>query len=391
MAGLRHPDRDLRRTRFRSPVAHALARRAHRLAVSGHRRRGRIAGRGCDPGRGSVGHRENIPVVGREWSCDTFAPGAAVRQTRRDAAMSEGAVADRVTQLRETARERIKDAAERANDHPKVRIAARAGLVANGIIHILIGCIAIGIAWGASGQADQSGALTAVGSTPVGSVLLWAASASFIGLAVLQGSEAARVYSIHRKLVLLRRWTNVAKSLGYTGIAMVTALYALGSRHNGSEVSQTLSADLLNTPGGVFALVAVGVLVGTVGGTLIFRGLSRNFREELEPLSGTRSHVVVSLGLLGHTAKGVALVISGVLFLCAAAFADPDAARGVDGALRVVAFLPLGGALLVVVASGFVAYGFYLFARARFLRKGPLVVVTRKDRRRAQRGEALDI
>lgn len=306
--------------------------------------------------------------------------------------MSEasGAVAGRVSQRSESARERIKDVAQRANDDPKVRIAARVGLVANGIIHILIGCIAIGIAWGVQGQADQSGALTAVGSTPVGSILLWIASASLVGLAVLQGSEAARVYSAHRKLVLLRRWTNVAKGIGYIGIGLVTALYALGGRHKGSEVSQTISADLLNTPGGVFALVAVGVIVGTVGGTLIFRGLSRNFREELEPLSGPRAHVVVTLGLIGHTAKGLALVISGVLFLVAAAFADPDAARGVDGALRMVAYLPFGGVLLVVVASGFIAYGFYLFARARFLRKGPLVVVTRKDRKRLQRGEALD-
>lgn len=271
-----------------------------------------------------------------------------------------------------------------------MRIAARAGLIANGIIHVIIGGIAIGIGWGVQGNADQAGALTAVAMSPGGVVLLWAASISLLGLAVLQGTEAAQIFSIHRKLVILRRFTNAAKAVGYVGIAVVTAFYALGGRSSGTETSQTFSADLLDTPGGVFVLAATGLLVGVVGGTLVFRGLSRNFREELEPLNGIRYRVVVTLGLVGHTAKGLALVISGSLFLFAAAFADPGAARGVDGALRVVAMLPFGGALLFVVASGFIAYGLYLFARARFLRKGPLVVETRKDRKRLQHGESLD-
>lgn len=299
-------------------------------------------------------------------------------------------MAQRLARRRQIARKQIKDAAQRANDDPKVRIAARAGLVANGIIHILIGGIAIGIAWGFQGKADQSGALTAVAASPGGALLLWAAAAALVGLAILQATEAAQVLSVHRKLVLLRRFTNVAKAIGYAGIGVVTAFYALGGRSRGSGTSQTFSADLLHTPGGVFVLAAVGILVGVVGGTLVFRGLSRNFREELEPLSGVRSHVVVTLGLVGHTSKGLALLISGALFLFAAAFTDPDAARGVDGALRIVAALPFGGALLIIVASGFIAYGLYLFARAWFLRKGPLVVETRRDRKRLQHGESLD-
>jgi hypothetical protein len=299
-------------------------------------------------------------------------------------------VTERLSGRRKLARKQIKDAARRANDDPRVRIAARAGLIANGVIHTLIGGIAIGLGWGVRGNADQSGALTAVAGSPGGAILLWAAAAALVGLAVLQATEAAQVISVHRKLVMLRRFTNVAKAVGYAGIGVITAFYALGGRSTGSETSRAFSADLLSTPGGVFALAAVGVLVGIVGGTLVFRGLSRNFREELEPLSGARSHIVVTLGLVGHTAKGLALVISGVLFLFAAAFTDPDAARGVDGALRIVAALPFGGALLFLVASGFIAYGFYLFARARFLRKGPLVVETRRDRKRLQHGGTLE-
>ncbi|WP_411719639.1 DUF1206 domain-containing protein [Mycetocola sp.] len=278
-------------------------------------------------------------------------------------------------------RDEVRKAARRVNRDPKVRGFGRAGLLANGIIHVLIGGIAIGVAWGSRGDADQSGALRTVAAGPGGVVLLWAAAIALFGLALLQWTEAAQVVSEKRRLVVMRRLTNVGKAIGYAAIGIVVGFYALGGRSDASKTWQGLSAALLDLPGGVFVLAGVGVLVGTVGGTLVFRGVTRNFREELRPLDGRMSRVVGALGVVGHVAKGLALVITGVLFLASAAFTDPGAARGLDGALRWVASVPLGGgALLVLLASGFIAYGCYLFARARFLRDGPMVVTSFNDR-----------
>lgn len=277
-------------------------------------------------------------------------------------------------------RDEVKAAARRANRDPKVRGFGRAGLIANGIIHVLIGVIGIGVAWGSKGEADQSGALRTVSDTPGGVFLLWAATIALLGLALLQWTEAAQVESKKRRLVVMRRITNVAKALGYAAIGVVVGFYAFGGRSDASETWQNFSRTLLGTPGGVFVLAGVGVLVGTVGGTLIFRGVTRNFREEMRPLDGALSWWVGALGVVGHVAKGLAMVITGFLFLASAAFTDPGPARGLDGALKWVSTLPFGGALLVVVASGFIAYGCYLFARARFLRKGPMVVTSVGER-----------
>lgn len=277
-------------------------------------------------------------------------------------------------------RDDMKEAAKRANRDPRVRGFGRAGLIANGTIHVLIGLIGIGVAWGSKGDVDQSGALRTVSATPGGVFLLWAATIALFGLALLQWTEAAQVESEKRRLVVMRRITNVAKAVGYAAIGVVVGFYALGGRSDASETWQNLSATLLDTPGGVFVLAGVGVLVGTVGGTLIFRGVTRNFREELKPLDGVLSWGVGALGVVGHVAKGLALVLTGVLFLASAAFTDPGPARGLDGALKWVATLPLGDSLLVVVAAGFIAYGCYLFARARFLRKGPMLVTSVGER-----------
>jgi nitrogen regulatory protein PII-like uncharacterized protein len=278
-------------------------------------------------------------------------------------------------------RDEVKEAARRANRDPKVRGIGRAGLLANGIIHVLIGAIAISVAWGSRREADQSGALRTVADGPGGLILLWAAAIALFGLALLQWTEAAQVVSKKRRLVIMRRLTNVGKAIGYAAIGIVVGFYALGGRSDASKTWQGFSAALLELPGGVFLLAAVGVLVGTVGGTLVFRGVTRNFREELRPLHGSLSWFVGALGVVGHVAKGLALMITGVLFLASAAFTDPKAARGLDGALKWVASVPWGGGtLLMLMASGFIAYGFYLFARARFLRKGPMVVTSVNER-----------
>ncbi|MET4639223.1 DUF1206 domain-containing protein [Mycetocola sp. 2940] len=290
------------------------------------------------------------------------------------------ASAETVPQESGRKRDEMKAAARKANRDPKVRGFGRAGLIANGIIHVLIGGIAIGVAWGSKGEADQSGALRAVADTPGGVFLLWAATLALFGLALLQWTEASQVESAKRRLVLMRRMTNVAKALGYAAIGVVVGFYALGGRSDASETWQGFSKALLGTPGGVFALAAVGVLVGTVGGTLVFRGVTRNFREELEPLEGGLSWFVGALGVAGHVAKGLAMVVTGALFLASAAFTDPGPARGLDGALKWVESLPFGGALLLTMAGGFIAYGCYLFARARFLRKGPMVVTSVNER-----------
>src|SRR5262245_27342916 len=60
---------------------------------------------------------------------------------------------------------------------------ARAGLVARGVMYVIIGWIAVQIAFGHSGhQADQSGATRLVASTPVGTAALWLLVAGFAGL-----------------------------------------------------------------------------------------------------------------------------------------------------------------------------------------------------------------
>lgn len=66
----------------------------------------------------------------------------------------------------DTAR-RAEDAAEEVAEHPVFEGLARAGFVVSGLVHLLIGAIALRIALGSGGEADQSGALRSIASAPV--------------------------------------------------------------------------------------------------------------------------------------------------------------------------------------------------------------------------------
>src|SRR3954452_913392 len=79
----------------------------------------------------------------------------------------------------------IKGAARQAGDHPALELAARVGYAVSGLLHLLIGWIALQVAWGSSGKsAHQSGAHAPVAGTGVGWFALWVAVVGFFGLAV---------------------------------------------------------------------------------------------------------------------------------------------------------------------------------------------------------------
>src|SRR4051794_16691032 len=65
-------------------------------------------------------------------------------------------------------------AASRLRSNRYFRGLARAGFAMSGLLHIIIGAIAVSVAVGnGGGEADQSGALGQLAGNPVGEVMLW--------------------------------------------------------------------------------------------------------------------------------------------------------------------------------------------------------------------------
>lgn len=255
--------------------------------------------------------------------------------------------------------------ASAARQSSPFRFVARVGYIVIGLLHLVIGAISISIATGGGGAADQGGAMQQIQQTPVGGVLLWIIAGALFALAAWQITGAV----LERDPDVRKRWGHRIKFVGtaiaYAAIAGTALTYALGGRSDPSASSRSFSARLLAVPAGVGLLVLVGLIVGAIGVAFVVLGITRAFTKHLNLPQGAARPGIVTFGVIGYIAKGIAVAVAGVLFVIAALTHDPAAAGGLDSALHALAGLPFGSAILWAVGAGLMVYGVFCLARAR--------------------------
>ncbi|WP_029287971.1 DUF1206 domain-containing protein [Cellulomonas sp. HZM] len=248
------------------------------------------------------------------------------------------------------------------------QLAARSGYVTSGVLHVLIGVLAVRVALGSGGgHADQSGALATIARTPFGAIVLWASFVAFVALGTWQAAVALRKQPTSQGSGTGDRVQAAFRAVLYLALAVTSLSFALGSGRSSSKQTSDATQSLMSAPGGRILVGVVGVAVAVGGVVYAVKGLRRTFLEDLHGLPpGPAGAWSRRLGVVGYVAKGIALAIVGVLFVVAAAKHDPDKATGLDGALRTLRDAPAGTWLLVAAGAGFVAYGLYSFVRARY-------------------------
>ena len=246
---------------------------------------------------------------------------------------------------------------------------ARAGYVVSGLLHVIIGYLAIRIALGTGGgSADQSGALAALSAKPGGVIALWAAVIALVIMALWRLAETALGRSTDPKSQsttseVLDRTKAFALAVVYFAFAYSTLGFARGAGKSTGAENSGLSARLMQTATGTVVLIGGGVIIVAVGGYHVYKGASRSF---LDDLKGTPSDLVRRLGLIGYIAKGLVIAGAGVLVIVAASLSEPDKATGLDGALKTLGAQPYGAVLLSLAGLGVITYGLYSFAMARY-------------------------
>jgi hypothetical protein len=244
---------------------------------------------------------------------------------------------------------------------------ARVGFAVNGLLHILVGGIALGVAFGSRGEADQGGALSQLASSPGGVFLLWVVAIGLFALGLFQVLETILVQGSDKD-AWIARGKEGGKAIAYLAIGFTAFTVARGGSSNSAGQTQSFTAQLLATPGGVFLVVILGLGVLGIGVYFIVKGVKKKFLQDINLPAGTTARAVTTLAQVGYIAKGVAIVVVGILFCVAAITSNPSEATGLDGALKALVALPLGMVILTVVALGLIAYGIYCFARAKYAR-----------------------
>lgn len=261
------------------------------------------------------------------------------------------------------------DAAEDVTNSRTLELFARAGFAASGVLHFLVGLIAIRLATGGSGSADFSGAVAELANQPAGPFLLWASFAACAALAIWQASDAIFDYN-HRptKEKAGKKLKAAAQALVFAGFALTLASFAMGtgSGEDNKRSATDLTINLMKAPGGVALLVLLGVGIAVTGVIYGFRGVRKSFEKHLRMPADPRARTAVTvLGVAGYVAKGTVLVLTGLLIAIASLRAHPEESTGLDGGLKALRDQPFGVYLLAAVGAGLICYGVYMVVRAR--------------------------
>jgi hypothetical protein len=249
---------------------------------------------------------------------------------------------------------------------------ARAGMAARGVMYILIGIIAVQVAFGSASQtAQNSGAVRLVAATPFGSFLLWLLAIGFAGLTLWRLSEALLGGSAPDGHKASKRIAAAGRAVIYGFITFGILKYALGlgAPSSSDKQSQDLTAKALHLPGGQVLVAIIGLAIALGGLYAAYEYWKKKFLKQLRMGSASRRtrETVERLGQIGGVARGAVFLTVGIFLLVAAVDANPKQAKGIDSALRSLAHTPLGPWLLVLVALGLVTFGVFSVCEARYL------------------------
>lgn len=263
--------------------------------------------------------------------------------------------------------------AERAGDGASLKVLARVGLIAYGVVHLLIGWLALQIAWGAPAgkSADISGALGTLADQPFGKILLCLVAVGMVALALWQASEAIWGYRNREGAKRVRNQAaSGAKAVIYAALGVSAASVVLGGGSWDSQSQQQTTSGVLAWPAGRAIVVVAGLIIIGVGVAGMVKGMKKSFNEEIDTssMSAVAQKGVARLGQVGYIAKGAALGVVGGLLSYAALTFHRQKAPGLDGALHAILSQPSGRLLLTAVALGFVAFGLFAMFESRYRR-----------------------
>lgn len=248
-------------------------------------------------------------------------------------------------------------------------VTARCGLVTRGVLYVLIGLLAVRIAFGGGGkEADRQGALQELAEKPFGVVLIWAVGIGLVCMALWRLSEAVFGAAGPKGDEPVKRLASAGRCVFYGAVAFSVLTYSAGGGRSGDEQSRDVTAKALDLPAGQWLVGAVGLGIGVAGLVIAVQAARLSFRKHLA-MGGASARwrkAVDFLGVTGGVARGAVFAAAGGFVVYAALRYEPARAKGTDDTLRSFAHTAAGPWLLVAVAVGLVLFGLFSWAMARW-------------------------
>ena len=259
----------------------------------------------------------------------------------------------------------------RAANSDTAHAIGRAGLVARGVIYLLLGLLAARIAIGAPAEtADRQGVIALVGDQPFGRALLVVLAVGMAAYAVWEVARAFRVHEDSEAKAWVTRVAYVGTGIFWAAAAVSAASFVMGRAKGGGggQQERTWTAEVMGWSGGRLLIGAVGAGFVAMAAWNAYRGLSRRFMKHLDEgsMSERWEKVATTSGVAGHLGRAAAFGAVGWFIVRAAVQFDPNEPIGLDESLRNLRDAAYGPWLIAVIAVGLALYGLFSFVEARW-------------------------
>jgi hypothetical protein len=262
----------------------------------------------------------------------------------------------------------VKQAARQAEDSDAAEWGARAGILARGLMWLVVGVLAAQVAMGDHERADRGGALQALKDQPFGKAVLATLAVAFAAHAVyrlLEGPVGRQEEKDARKRRIKQLWS-LCRVVVY-GFFAVSTVKFLVSGSSGGDASKP-TARVMELPAGrvLVGLLAAGLVIGGLAQAV--RGLREDFTKKLVMPTGWQRSAVKRVGTAGLVGRGLVYVLIGSFLVQSCLTFDPDKAKGLDESLKTLARQPYGTALLLVAVACLLSFAAWSFVEARYRR-----------------------
>lgn len=250
---------------------------------------------------------------------------------------------------------------------------ARGGYAARGVIYLIIGIFALLAAHDSTKPKDSHKSLEALLSQPFGHVLVGLVVAGLLAFAAWRVLQAVRDVDHHGKDLkgLVIRAGLLAGGLFNGALAffalglLISGLKSSGS--SGGEQTKDLLAHLLSWEHSNILIYLIALVPLGVGIAHFIKGWKATFEKYFEADEEVMRYVrpVSRFGLI---ARGVVFVEIALLLIISGSNYKAMDPPGMKDALDALQNLPAGGAALMVMALGLLAFSVYSFAEAAWRR-----------------------
>ncbi|MGZ5263502.1 MAG: DUF1206 domain-containing protein, partial [Kaistella sp.] len=195
-------------------------------------------------------------------------------------------------------------------DKPVLKNVARAGLIAKGIVYVILGILGFMAAFEIAGQSNsetsKSGVFTSIKNFPGGMLVLVLLAAGLICYSVWRGVQA-----FSNKDNSEKKWSKRARyffsGLVYLSLAFTAIQLIFRNKQDNRDKNQYWVSQILDHPFGQWIIGLAALILSGVGIYQIYYGLSEKYRKHVRQLNlhSTGSALLLKSGKIGYISRGI--------------------------------------------------------------------------------------